>query len=44
MAKFPLRALGLLLLFLSITVPGCQAAFRATGLPGPDQVMDWFDD
>jgi hypothetical protein len=33
MAKFPLRALGLLLLTVSIGVPGCQALFHATTIP-----------
>ena len=38
MAKFPLRALGLLLLTVSILVAGCQALFHgatlsASGLP-----------
>jgi hypothetical protein len=30
MAKFPLRALGLLLLVVTITVASCQALFHAT--------------
>lgn len=33
MAKLPLRALGLLLLTLSIGVPGCQAFYHSTTIP-----------
>ena len=33
MAKVPLRALGLLLLTVTISVPGCQALYHATTLP-----------
>jgi hypothetical protein len=33
MAKLPLRALGLLLLTLSISVASCQALFNATEAP-----------
>jgi hypothetical protein len=34
-ANFPLRLLGLLLLTLTITVPGCQALFRPDDAPAP---------
>jgi len=33
MAKLPLRALGLLLLTLTIGIASCQALFHATELP-----------
>ena len=33
MAKLPLRALGLLLLMVSIGVPACQALYHSTTIP-----------
>jgi hypothetical protein len=33
MARLPLRLFGLSLLFLAITVPGCQAVFQSGILP-----------
>jgi hypothetical protein len=33
MAKLPLRVLGIALLIVTITVPGCQALYHATTIP-----------
>ena len=40
MAKFPLRALGLLLLTVAIVVPGCQALFHSTTIPDALEQLD----
>ena len=39
MAKLPLRVFGIFLLFVTITVPGCQALFYATPLPELPQTI-----
>ena len=39
MAYFPLRALGLLVLVLAITVPSCQAVFPRTPTDNAPEVL-----
>ena len=40
MAKLPLRALGLLLLTVSIGVPACQALYHSTTIPDVLESME----
>ena len=40
MAKLPLRALGLLLLTVTIAVASCQALFHVTDLPAALELRD----
>ena len=40
MAKLPLRALGLLLLTLTITIASCQALFPTADLPAAFELRD----
>jgi len=40
MAKLPLRALGLLLLTVTIAIASCQALFHATDLPAAFELRD----
>lgn len=44
MATLPLRALGLLLLTLTISVASCQALFYATDLGSLPQALERLDD
>lgn len=44
MAKFPVRLLGLVLLTVTITVPGCQALYHATTLPTLTEVIEQAED
>lgn len=44
MAKLPLRALGLLLLTLTIGIASCQALFHATELPSLPAALERLDD
>lgn len=44
MAKFPVRLLGLVLLTVTITVPGCQALYHATTLPTLGEAIEQLED
>ena len=44
MAKLPLRALGLLLLTLTVSVPGCQALFHASTTPFLPEILEQLED
>lgn len=44
MARLPLRALGLLLLTLAITLSSCQALFHGVSLPSPGSVLERYRD
>lgn len=44
MAKLPLRALGLLLLTLTIGIASCQALFHATELPSLPGALEQLGD
>jgi hypothetical protein len=44
MAKFPIRLLGLVLLAVTITVPGCQALYHATTLPTLTEAIEQMED
>lgn len=44
MAKLPLRVLGIALLTIAISVPGCQALFQATKIPEAIDLIQQFED
>jgi len=44
MARLPLRALGLALLTLGITVSSCQALFHGVSLPSPGSLLEQYRD
>jgi len=44
MAKLPLRVLGIALLTVTISVPGCQALFHATTIPDALERIELIED
>lgn len=44
MGRLPLRALGLLLLTLAITVSSCQALFHGVSLPSAGSLLAQYQD